>query len=364
MFKVEVKKYKSGDIICQQSDKTDKLFVLKSGKIKVIVNHEKKITPELVKSTGHQINEISTPNQTIGEIGLLLNRDRTASLVADNSVELEVISFEGDIVLSDVIKHNKQIGLNIVHTVVNRINHTAEQIYDAKKNVDKLIGIINEFTPPLAEAKLEGQANMGHYQAYKQLLKSKFDMISDYIKAVNREYSGFEMFETRENNVLKKGQLFFLKNSDEECFFLMIKGKVNVLCNKLPVITCEKDNTIFANYSVLFNNEDELKNFFEFVAADDNVKIKKIEKEQFFGLLDKEPALYGYLSKILCTLLVNTDKVLLEIKKRNETLISVLSGDPNNLKTLYEKILELKIEGGDIQARAVEFFEKLKELEN
>ena len=362
MIKVEVKKYKSGDIICQQGDKTDKLFVLKIGKIKVIVNQEKKITPEIVKATGHTINEISTPNQTIGEIGLLLNRDRSASLVADGSVELEVITFEGDIVLSDVIKHNKQIGLSILHTVIDRINHTAEQIYSTKKKVDCAVEIINEFTPPLAQAKFEGQANTGHYQNYKQLLKSKFDIISEYIKAMNREYSKYEIYETQENNILKKNQLFFKEDSGEESIFLMIKGKVTVLCNKLPIITCEKDNTIFCNYSVLLNS-DEKKNYFEFVSSDDGVKIKKIAKLQFFGLLDKEPALYGFLSKILCTLLVNTDKILIETKKRYETLNSILFSDPNSLKGLYDKIAELKIEGGEIKKKTDEFFAKLKENE-
>ncbi len=359
-MKVDSKKYKNGDIICQQGDKTDKLFVLRSGKIKIIVNQEKKITPELIKSAGHVVNQISTVNQTIGEIGLLLNRERSASLIAEGAVELEIISFEGDIVLTDIIKHNKQIGISILHTVIDRIIHTAEQIHSYKKQIDDRIEFINSFSQPFVQMKFDEQEMIVLQQSFRQLLKTRFDIIADYMKSVNREFSKTTEFITQENNLLNKGMIFFKEDCVEQNIYLMLKGKVTVYCNKIPVFTCDKDNTIFCNYSILLNNTIEnKKNYFEFAASVDGVKLKRIAKQQFMDLLEKEASLYGYLSKILSQLLVNTDKVLIEVKKRKETLDQIIGDDKAALKEVFLNILKLKNITEDQKKLAENFNERI-----
>ncbi|HPP88550.1 MAG TPA: cyclic nucleotide-binding domain-containing protein, partial [bacterium] len=114
MINIEQKKYKDKQIICLQNSPTDKLYVLKKGKIRVVVNNEKNITQDLVAKTGHEVNVITEPNQTVGEIGMLLKRERSASLIASGEVELEEISFSEEVNFSEIIKHNKEIGYSVL----------------------------------------------------------------------------------------------------------------------------------------------------------------------------------------------------------------------------------------------------------
>jgi len=359
MIKVEIKKYKNNQIICMQGEKTDKLFVLRSGTIKVAVNQEKKITEELVNKTGQVVNRINQPNQTIGEIGLLLNRERSASLVAEGPVELEIISFDGGVNLSEIIKLNKQIGTNILNTVIDRIIHTSKQIHQLKTRIDKEIAVIDKYAAGLMQMKTDNQATAAQIQNLKKSLKSKYDIIRENINSVNRDFKSYKPVQLEENNVLPKKSLFFNETSTNDDFYLLLSGKISILCNNILVYSSDKKHTILSNYSILDKSR-PAENYFTFVTNDDT-RIKKIAKSKFFEMLDNEPVLYSYLSKILSLLLVNTDKALLELSRKNEILKQIIFSDADSLNNILQKIkAEPKDENQSKLAN--EFVEDIKPL--
>ncbi|HPN29639.1 MAG TPA: cyclic nucleotide-binding domain-containing protein [bacterium] len=357
MINVEIKKYKNNQIICIQNEKTDKLFVLRSGSIKVYVNSEKKVTEDLVIKTGKIVNTISVPNQTIGEIGLLLNRERSASLVADGQTELDVISFSEGVNLSEIIKLNKEIGINILNTVVDRIIHASKQIYSLKTQIDSNLSIISNFSQKLFQMKIEGSALNAQIQNLKKNLKSKYEIIRDNIQSINKEYNNYTQAEIQENNVFPKKAFFFGKNPSDENFYLLLSGKVSVLCNKIPVYSSDKKHTVLTNFSRLLKIPQN-ENYFEFVCNEES-KIKKIEKSKFNEMLKNEPVLYSYLSKILSLLLVNTDKILLEASKKNESLSQIISKDADSLNNIFSVIKETS-KDEEQKKSAEEFFKTIQ----
>ncbi|MBP7652405.1 cyclic nucleotide-binding domain-containing protein [Candidatus Dependentiae bacterium] len=357
MINVEIKKYKNNQIICLQNEKTDKLFVLRSGSIKVYVNVEKKITEDIVTKTGKVVNIINTPNQTIGEIGLLLNRERSASLVAEGQVELEIITFAEGVNLNEIIKLNKEIGISILNTVIDRIIHTASQINSLKDKIDENLSGITKYTQKLFQMKIEGSGLNTQIQNLKKNMKSKYEMVRDNIQSVNRDYGTYKSAEIQENNVFEKKTIFFNKSNQDDSFYLLLSGKISILCNKLTVYTSDKKHTILTNFSMLLK-EPKNENYFEFVCNEES-KIKKIEKSTFHEMLEKEPVLYSYLSKILSLLLVNTDKTLLDLSKKNESLTQLIFKDADSLNKIFSIIKETS-KDEEQKKCADEFFNEIK----
>ncbi len=114
--------FEKGKKIVKQGDEGLGLFIIKSGKVKVT----KKI------SSGKEIDiAVHSKGDFIGEISLLDNKPRTASVEAIEDVETLAMThwdFMG------ILKNNPEMCLDIIPVLVERFRETNEQLLELKIN--------------------------------------------------------------------------------------------------------------------------------------------------------------------------------------------------------------------------------------
>ncbi|HON56735.1 MAG TPA: cyclic nucleotide-binding domain-containing protein [bacterium] len=359
MINIEQKKYKDKQIICLQNSPTDKLYVLKKGKIRVVVNNEKNITQDLVAKTGHEVNVITEPNQTVGEIGMLLKRERSASLIASGEVELEEISFSEEVNFSEIIKHNKEIGYSVLSTVILRTANITEQIYTTKKEIDELLAEYNDNFAILQNFKTTDKKIIDTLTKLKKTIKSAADPIIENFRMYNSKISQFQKVEPLETNVFEKNVIFFDEKSAGDYIYLQLSGKITVLCNNIPIFTSDKQNTIFCDYSIFLKNIERPKNYFAFL-VNEKSKVRRIAKFTFDEMLENQPILYSHLSKIISALLINSDKVITDLKKKRTILENALAKDKENSILKAFTIIKAANPSQEISDKITIFLEKYK----
>jgi CRP-like cAMP-binding protein len=101
-------------IICNEGEHGSEMYILNQGRIGVLIN-------------GNQVAEITQPGTVIGEIALLLGETRTATLKANDQVELSVIKKDN---LQEFHKSREKFFLEIGETLSKRINNNFEIIND------------------------------------------------------------------------------------------------------------------------------------------------------------------------------------------------------------------------------------------
>ncbi len=116
---MNIKKYKKGDILYKQGDKSTELYILNSGKVDVYVDDI-------------YIATISEKGAIIGESSLLLNQTRSATLKVVEDSEFMVIPSE---YIDNVILENPAIGLNLLKIIITRLRNTTKQLVHLQKVV-------------------------------------------------------------------------------------------------------------------------------------------------------------------------------------------------------------------------------------
>ncbi|MFH0976191.1 MAG: cyclic nucleotide-binding domain-containing protein [Spirochaetota bacterium] len=104
-------------VICNEGEQGNEMYILNHGRIGVLIN-------------GNKVAEIDQPGTVIGEIALLLGETRTATLKANDQVELSVIKKDN---LQAFHKSREKFFLEIGETLSKRINNNFEIINDIDK---------------------------------------------------------------------------------------------------------------------------------------------------------------------------------------------------------------------------------------
>ncbi len=111
------KEYKAGAVICRQNQESGDLFILNRGKINVLLDDE-------------EISTIAEPGTVFGEMSLLLNEPRSATLVAQNDSVINVINKAS---LNALSKQKPDFFLKLVVTLWERLKNNISLISDFEK---------------------------------------------------------------------------------------------------------------------------------------------------------------------------------------------------------------------------------------
>ena len=112
--------YQQGERLCSQGEPGDSAFIILKGKADVLVN-----TPEGEKTVA-QVSE----NNIVGEIAILCDVPRTASLIA--STEMDVLTVSKDDFLK-LLKEFPDISLEVMRTLALRLERTTRDLAAAQK---------------------------------------------------------------------------------------------------------------------------------------------------------------------------------------------------------------------------------------
>lgn len=111
-FTSEVKQFSDGDALCTEGEVGDSAYVILSGEVRVCVAQGKSYPG--VEVARLQVNEI------VGEVALLSNKLRTATVLALGEVEVLRISKE----IFDLIMHNRQVNLGVMEMLIDRLTQS------------------------------------------------------------------------------------------------------------------------------------------------------------------------------------------------------------------------------------------------
>ncbi|HOP50683.1 MAG TPA: Crp/Fnr family transcriptional regulator [Ignavibacteriales bacterium] len=106
---VSKKTYKKGDIIAIEGENTTDCYVLLSGWVGIFKNKIK-------------VDDFNIPGTVFGEISFLLDKRRTAHIIA--LAESEVMSFRGDV--EDIIRNYPNIAKKILVSLADKLRKTTE----------------------------------------------------------------------------------------------------------------------------------------------------------------------------------------------------------------------------------------------
>ena len=119
--------FQPGDLLCQQGEMGDAAYVIMSGQAEVMVN-----TP-----SGPLTVATMQKNDVVGEIAILINIPRTATIKAAS--ELTTLKITKDLFLR-MITEFPEISVEMMRVLAERLVKTTEELQKAKESLQKLGG--------------------------------------------------------------------------------------------------------------------------------------------------------------------------------------------------------------------------------
>ncbi len=116
--------FQPGDLVCKQGDMGDAAYVIMNGKADVIVD-----TP-----SGPLTVASMQKNDVVGEIAILINIPRTATIKADS--ELTTLRITKDLFLR-MITEFPEMAVEMMRVLAERLVRTTEELQKAKESLQK-----------------------------------------------------------------------------------------------------------------------------------------------------------------------------------------------------------------------------------
>lgn len=110
-----IRQYKKNTIIVNKGDESDSLYVILDGNLNAYVDDDGK---ELILSK-------MGPGESFGELSLLSNHTRSASVISTTACKLAIISKP---VFMDCLSRHPEIAYNIIQSLINRVHNLTENI--------------------------------------------------------------------------------------------------------------------------------------------------------------------------------------------------------------------------------------------
>lgn len=124
-FTSERLNFMPGDELCHQGDVGDAAYIILDGKADVLVDTQN--GPMRVATLGK--------NDIIGEIAILCDVPRTATVKAEGDLETLKISKDG---FFHLVTQFPQIGVEVMHELAARLHHTTQALTAAKARLNEL----------------------------------------------------------------------------------------------------------------------------------------------------------------------------------------------------------------------------------
>lgn len=124
-FTSERLRFMAGDELCHQGDVGDAAYIILDGEADILVDGPD--GPVTVASVGR--------NDMIGEIAILCDVPRTATVTASSDLETLKISKDG---FFHLVTQFPQIGVEVMHELASRLHHTTQALTAAKARLNQL----------------------------------------------------------------------------------------------------------------------------------------------------------------------------------------------------------------------------------
>ena len=119
--------YKDGDMVFLQGDEADAAYIVINGVADVLVSFGSDAEPNKVAELG--------PNSFVGDMAILCDIPRTASIKA--STDLEVLRIRKEHMM-DMIKDSPELAMSVLKEIVQRLAKTTQDLSEAQAEVTRL----------------------------------------------------------------------------------------------------------------------------------------------------------------------------------------------------------------------------------
>ncbi len=114
-FASEMVSFQDGDIVFNSGDSADYAYVIMEGAVDIVTETEK----------GPVVSFTLSQNQLIGELGLLNNTPRIATLIANGNLLAMKITAE---MFFRILRENSEVALDVIRMLSNKLSRTDEQL--------------------------------------------------------------------------------------------------------------------------------------------------------------------------------------------------------------------------------------------
>ncbi len=126
-FASEMVSFQDGDIVFNSGDSADYAYVIMEGSVDIITETDK----------GPVVTVTLSQNQLIGELGLLNNTPRIATLVANGNLLAMKVTAE---MFFRILRDNSEVALDVIRMLSTKLTNTHEQLEMLQKQVNQQAG--------------------------------------------------------------------------------------------------------------------------------------------------------------------------------------------------------------------------------
>jgi len=123
-FASEMVSFQDGDIVFNSGDTADYAYVIMEGAVDIITETDK----------GPIVMVTLSQNQLIGELGLINNTPRIATLLANGNLLAMKITAE---MFFRILRENSEVALDVIRILSDKVARTNEQLESALRQVNQ-----------------------------------------------------------------------------------------------------------------------------------------------------------------------------------------------------------------------------------
>ncbi len=123
-FASEIVNFDDGDIVFNSGDSADFAYVIMNGAVDIVTETD----------AGPRVVGTLSQNQLIGELGLLNNAPRNATLVS--SGPLRVMKITGDMFFR-MLRENSDVALDVIRMLSDKLSRSHAQVESLQKQLDQ-----------------------------------------------------------------------------------------------------------------------------------------------------------------------------------------------------------------------------------
>lgn len=121
-FASEIVSFQHGDIVFNSGDSADYAYVIMDGAVDIITETD----------SGPVITDTLRQNQLIGELGLLNNTPRIATLIANGDLQAMKITAE---MFFRILRENSEVALDVIRMLSDKLTRSHIQVETLQKQV-------------------------------------------------------------------------------------------------------------------------------------------------------------------------------------------------------------------------------------
>ncbi len=126
-FASEMVSFQNGDIVFNNGDNADYAYVIMEGAVDVITETDK----------GPVVTVTLSQNQLIGELGLLNNTPRIATLIANGNLLAMKITAE---MFFRILRENSEVALDVIRMLSDKLTHSHEHVEILQRQANQQTG--------------------------------------------------------------------------------------------------------------------------------------------------------------------------------------------------------------------------------